>query len=136
MDIFKAMATSRRLDEKMLTLLRQGKSFFHIGAAGHEGAQLACAMNMNPGIDWAYPYYRDQTLAMGLGTTIEDLFLGFLAKRDDPSSGGRQMPQHYGNRDINIVSQSSPTGTQYLQAVGTAIHEQVDDREVGFKFSM
>ena len=119
--VFRSMATSRRMDEKMLTLLRQGKSFFHIGAAGHEGAQVACALNLRPGLDWAYPYYRDQALVMGLGTTMEDIFLGFLAKRDDPSSGGRQMPQHYGKRAINIVAQSSPTGTQYLQAVGTAI---------------
>lgn len=121
MGIFKTMATSRRCDEKMLTLLRQGKSFFHIGAAGHEGAQLACAMQMNPKLDWSYPYYRDQTMVMGLGMTTEELFLGFLAKKDDPGSGGRQLPQHYGQKDLNIVTQSSPTGTQFLQAVGTAM---------------
>ena len=115
------MVRSRRMDEKMLTLLRQGKSFFHIGAAGHEGAQLACALNIKPGYDWAYPYYRDQAMALGLGVSMDDIFLGFLAKQDDPSSGGRQMPQHYGHKDLNIVSQSSPTGTQYLQAVGTAM---------------
>ncbi len=119
--IFKTMATSRRTDEKMLTLLRQGKSFFHIGASGHEGAQLACAMQMDPSLDWSYPYYRDQTMVMGLGMTTEELFLSFLAKADDPGSGGRQLPQHYGQKDLNIVSQSSPTGTQYLQAVGTAM---------------
>ena len=119
--IFKVMATSRRTDEKMLTLLRQGKSFFHIGASGHEGAQLACAIQMDPKLDWSYPYYRDQTMVMGLGTTTEELFLAFLAKADDPGSGGRQLPQHYGQKDLNIVSQSSPTGTQYLQAVGTAM---------------
>lgn len=105
----------------MLTLLRQGKSFFHIGAAGHEGAQLACALNIKPGYDWAYPYYRDQAMVLGLGVSMDDIFLGFLAKQDDPSSGGRQMPQHYGHKELNIVSQSSPTGTQYLQAVGTAM---------------
>jgi 2-oxoisovalerate dehydrogenase E1 component len=121
LNIFKTMATSRRTDEKMLTLLRQGKSFFHIGASGHEGAQLACAMQMNSDLDWSYPYYRDQTMVMGLGMTTEELFLGFLAKADDPGSGGRQLPQHYGQKDLNIVSQSSPTGTQYLQAVGTAM---------------
>ena len=119
--IFKTMATSRRTDEKMLTLLRQGKSFFHIGASGHEGAQLACAMQMKSDVDWSYPYYRDQTMVMGLGMTTEELFLGFLAKADDPGSGGRQLPQHYGQKELNIVSQSSPTGTQYLQAVGTAM---------------
>ena len=127
--IFKTMATSRRTDEKMLTLLRQGKSFFHIGASGHEGAQLACALQMDPGKDWSYPYYRDQTLAMGLGMTTEELFLGFLAKADDPGSGGRQLPQHYGHKDLNIVSQSSPTGTQYLQAVGTAMAARQDEKD-------
>ncbi|MBC8374836.1 MAG: dehydrogenase E1 component subunit alpha/beta [FCB group bacterium] len=123
------MATSRRTDEKMLTLLRQGKSFFHIGAAGHEGAQLACAMQMNSEQDWSYPYYRDQTMVMGLGMTTEELFLGFLAKADDPGSGGRQLPQHYGQKELNIVSQSSPTGTQYLQAVGTAMAAQQTDKQ-------
>ncbi len=127
--IFKTMATSRRTDEKMLTLLRQGKSFFHIGAAGHEGAQLACAMQMNSEQDWSYPYYRDQTMVMGLGMTTEELFLGFLAKADDPGSGGRQLPQHYGQKELNIVSQSSPTGTQYLQAVGTAMAAQQTDKQ-------
>lgn len=121
LSIFKTMATSRRTDEKMLTLLRQGKSFFHIGASGHEGAQLACAMQMDSKRDWSYPYYRDQTMVMGLGMTVEELFLGFLARASDPGSGGRQLPQHYGHKDLNIVSQSSPTGTQYLQAVGTAM---------------
>lgn len=121
LEIFKTMATSRRLDDKMLTLLRQGKSFFHIGAAGHEGAQLACAMHMKAGHDWAYPYYRDQALVLGLGMTADDLLLGFLAKREDPGSGGRQLPQHYSKKELNILTQSSPTGTQYLQAVGTAI---------------
>lgn len=121
LSIFRTMATSRRTDEKMLTLLRQGKSFFHIGASGHEGAQLACAMQMDAKTDWSYPYYRDQTLVMGLGMTTEELFLGFLAKADDPGSGGRQLPQHYGHKALQIVSQSSPTGTQYLQAVGTAM---------------
>ena len=78
-------------------------------------------MNLNPGSDWFYPYYRDQALVLELGMTREDLFLGFLAKQDDPGSAGRQLPQHYGLKKLNIVSQSSPTGTQYLQAVGTAI---------------
>jgi len=129
LSIFKIMATSRRTDEKMLTLLRQGKSFFHIGASGHEGAQLACAMHMNSALDWSYPYYRDQTMVMGLGMTTEELFLSFLAKADDPGSGGRQLPQHYGQKALNIVSQSSPTGTQYLQAVGTAMAVRQTDKK-------
>jgi 2-oxoisovalerate dehydrogenase E1 component len=121
LNIYKVMATSRRMDEKMLTLLRQGKSFFHIGASGHEGAQVACASQINPITDWSYPYYRDQAYVLQLGSSPKDQFLEFLSKADGPSSGGRQMPQHYGDKKLNIVSQSSPTGTQYLQAVGTAM---------------
>ena len=124
LDVFMQMARSRRTDEKMLTMLRQGKSFFHIGAAGHEGAQLACTANLKPGLDWSYPYYRDQAFVMGMGQSIREILLLFLARAADPSSGGRQMPQHYGHADLRIVSQSSPTGTQFLQAVGTALASQ------------
>jgi len=115
------MATARVLDEKMLTLLKQGKSFFHIGSSGHEAAQLAAARVLHPGSDWAYPYYRDGAFCLGLGMTPREQLLSFLARKDDPNSGGRQMPQHYGHKDLRIVTQSSPTGTQYLQAVGCAM---------------
>ncbi len=120
-DIYRTMLTSRFLDEKMLTMIRQGKSFFHIGAAGHEAAQVAAAMAFKPGVDWAYPYYRDQAFVLQWGVKPFEILLNFLARKDDPSSGGRQMPQHYGHKALRIVSQSSPTGTQYLQAVGTAM---------------
>jgi len=116
--VYKKMITARVLDEKMLTLLKQGKSFFHIGCSGHEAAQLAGAAVMRSGEDWAYPYYRDAALCLGLGMTAKEQLLCFLARRDDPNSGGRQMPQHYGHKALKIVSQSSPTGTQFLQAVG------------------
>jgi 2-oxoisovalerate dehydrogenase E1 component len=115
------MLRTRRLDEKMLILLKQGKSFFHIGAAGHEAVQIALAANMRPGHDWAYPYYRGLAFCLEFGMTTEEVLLCFLSKRDDPNSGGRQMPAHYGHRKLRIVSQSSPTGTQFLQAVGTAL---------------
>jgi 2-oxoisovalerate dehydrogenase E1 component len=105
----------------MMNLLRQGKSYFHIGAAGHEAAQVGAALAFEPGHDWCYPYYRDQAFVLTWGATITDLLLLFLGRAHDPSSGGRQMPQHYGHQALRIVSQSSPTGTQYLQAVGTAI---------------
>ena len=126
LDIYSKMALSRRLDEKMLILLKQGKSFFHIGASGHEAAQLAAASAMRPGEDWAYPYYRDAAFCIGLGMTSREQLLCFLAKADDPNSGGRQMPQHYGHKALRIVSQSSPTGTQFLQAVGCAIARKME----------
>jgi 2-oxoisovalerate dehydrogenase E1 component len=121
LEIYRKMVLARRLDEKQLIMLKQGKAFFHIGCSGHEAAQMAAAVNMNPGQDWAYPYYRDAALCLGLGMTGREQLLSFLARKDDPNSGGRQMPQHYGHKDLRIVSQSSPTGTQFLQAVGCAM---------------
>jgi 2-oxoisovalerate dehydrogenase E1 component len=118
---YRVMVLSRKLDDKMLRLLKLGKGYFHIGCAGHEAAQIAAAMNMVSGKDWFYPYYRDQALAMTIGMTTKDILLSFLARAEDPMSGGRQMPQHYGHKDLRIVSQSSPTGTQFLQAVGCAM---------------
>lgn len=127
---YKLMILSRRLDDKMLRMLKQGKSFFHIGCAGHEAAQVAAGFAMKPGKDWFYPYYRDQALTMSVGMTAQEIMLCFLAKADDPNSGGRQMPQHYGHKQHRIVSQSSPTGTQFLQAVGCAmgaVKEKTDE---------
>ncbi len=121
LNIYRNMVTSRFMDEKMMILLKQGKSFFHIGAAGHEAIQTAAAFALQPGYDYAYPYYRDLSFVMQFGVTPKEVFLNFLAKEADPSSGGRQMPNHYGHREHHIVSQSSPTGTQYLQSVGTAL---------------
>jgi 2-oxoisovalerate dehydrogenase E1 component len=118
LDIYQLMYLSRRLDEKQLIMLKQGKGFFHIGASGHEAVEVAAAKSLKSSYDYAYPYYRDQAFCLGLGMTAKEIMLSFLAKEDDPNSGGRQMPQHYGHKDLNIVSQSSPTGTQYLQAVG------------------
>ena len=118
--IYEKMVTSRFLDDKQLIMLKQGKSWFHIGASGHEASQLAASICFNPDLDYAYPYYRDQAFCLGWGATARDVLLCFLHKDEDPNSGGRQMPQHWGNKKLNIVSQSSCTGTQYLQAVGTA----------------
>ncbi|HOC24740.1 MAG TPA: thiamine pyrophosphate-dependent enzyme, partial [bacterium] len=89
---YRLMLTSRTLDEKMLILLRQGKSFFHIGAAGHEAAQIGAGLALIPGVDWAFPYYRDLAFMLSWGTTPLEILLNFLAKADDPSSAGRQMP--------------------------------------------
>ena len=121
LDVYRMMAQSRKLDEKMLILSRQGKSFFHIGGSGHEAAQLAAAEVMRSTEDWVYPYYRDLALCLSLGMTGREHFLNSLARDEDPNSGGRQMPEHFGHKDLRIVSQSSPTGSQFLQAVGCAM---------------
>ncbi len=120
-EMYRNMLLTRRLDEKMMILLKQGKSFFHIGASGHEAMQIALAANMESGKDWAYPYYRGMSFCIQFGMTAKELLLCFLSKEGDPNSGGRQMPSHFGHKDLRIVSQSSPTGTQYLQAVGTGL---------------
>jgi 2-oxoisovalerate dehydrogenase E1 component len=120
-EYYRTMLTARFLDEKMLVLLRQGKGFFHIGCAGHEAAQVAAAACFKPGEDWAFPYYREAAFTLEWGMTPREHLLSFLARVDDPASGGRQMPQHYGHRELRIPSQSSPTGTQYLQAAGVAL---------------
>ena len=124
--IYQTMFLSRRLDQKQLILLKQGKGFFHIGASGHEAVQVAAANSMDNKIDYAYPYYRNQAYCLAYGMTSKQMLLSFLAKEDDPNSGGRQMPQHFGCKELNIVSQSSPTGTQYLQATGAAFALQRD----------
>ncbi|MFQ5824943.1 MAG: thiamine pyrophosphate-dependent enzyme [bacterium] len=121
LQVYRTMLFARRLDNKMLTLLKQGKSYFHIGGSGHEAIQVAAAKILTPKKDWAYPYYRDLAFCLQYGMTPEEVLLCFLARADDPNSGGRQMPCHYGHQELRIVSQSSPTGTQYLQAVGCAM---------------
>ena len=131
--IYSDMYKSRKLDEKQLILLKQGKGFFHIGASGHEAAQVAAAQHINIKKDFSYPYYRNQAFCIGLGMTSKELFLSFLAKKDDPNSGGRQMPQHFSHTKLGIVSQSSPTGTQYLQAVGASfVLKKKNDLSVAF----
>ena len=125
-EVFSSMVTARELDLKMLILLKQGKGFFHMGCSGHEASQVAAAYTLNQGKDWSYPYYRDGAFTLALGVTTRQHLLSFLARADDPASGGRQMPMHYGNKNLRIVSQSSATGTQYLQAVGCALSRKLD----------
>lgn len=121
MNALRIMHVSRAIDHKVMTLLKQGKAFFHIAGAGHEATQVAFGLAMQKGVDWAYPYYRDMCFSITVGTKPEELFLAFLAKADDPLTGGRQMPCHWSSKEFNIPTQSSPTGTQFLQAVGTAL---------------
>lgn len=124
LDIYRTMVTARRLDEKMMILLKQGKGYFHIGCSGHEAAQLAAAASFKPGSDWAFPYYRDAAFVLKWGVPPRDHLLAFLSRAADPTSGGRQMPQHFSAPALRIPTQSSPTGTQFLQAVGVALAAQ------------
>ena len=101
-EVFTKMVTARELDLKMLILLKQGKSFFHMGCSGHEASQLAAALTFKGGSDWFYPYYRDGAFTLALGVSAREHLLSFLARADDPASGGRQMPMHYGNKDLRI----------------------------------
>jgi 2-oxoisovalerate dehydrogenase E1 component len=118
---YKNVVAARLIDAKILVLLKQGKVFFHIGVSGHEVAQTAAGMALQPGVDWAYPYYRDLAFALQLGYSIEEILLEALHRKGGPSSNGFSMPFHYGHLKHRIVAQSSPTGTQYLQALGTAM---------------
>lgn len=122
--IYRTMLVARRLDEKMITLLKQGKGFFHIGCAGHEAAQAALAFFSRPGYDWFVPYYRDLCTALSLGMTSKDMLLAHLAKADDPNSGGRQMAEHFSSKALNIITTSSSVGAQYLPALGAAMAMQ------------
>jgi 2-oxoisovalerate dehydrogenase E1 component len=128
LEAYRTMVTSRQVDDREISLKRQNKTFFQISCAGHEAVQVAMAAHLRAGYDWFHPYYRDRALVLALGQTPLDHLLGAVGADADPNSGGRQMPSHFSDPGLHIVTMSSPTGTQFLQAVGAA--------EAGYRVSL
>ncbi len=120
-DAYTSILTSRLVDDRLETLIKQGKATFLISGSGHEAVQVACAFALKAGKDWFFTYYRDNALGVALGISAEDFFRHMMGKASDPFTGGRQMSMHMSSISLKMPTPSSPTGSQYLQAVGTAL---------------
>src|SRR5437016_1787836 len=114
--LYRQMVLARAIDRRMWVLNRQGKAPFVISGQGHEAAQVGAAAALRPGVDWLAPYYRDLAFCVAMGMTARDFMMGVYARRDDPSSGGRQMPSHFGLKRARIITTSSVVATQVLHA--------------------
>jgi 2-oxoisovalerate dehydrogenase E1 component len=124
LDMYRLMVLARYLDERMWVLNRQGRAPFVVSSAGQEGAQVGAALAFDPAVDWLLPYYRDVGFMLTIGMTPEEILLGVFSKATDPSSGGRQMPNHWSHRPLHVFSHSSVIGTQFPHAVGIAAELQ------------
>lgn len=128
-DMYKYMLLARKFDERNLLLQRAGKINFHVSGIGQEAAQVAAAFALDREKDYFLPYYRDYALVLSVGMTPRELMLSAFAKAEDPNSGGRQMPGHFGSKRLRIVTGSSPVTTQVPHAVGVALSAKMRKQE-------